>query len=50
MSQSKPIPNFSLKPNGNTSRSSRPNDSAKPGTTSQPNPNYVPPASVKKNK
>lgn len=48
MSQPKTNPNFSLRPGGSDQRTSRPGNSAKPGTTKQPNPNYVPPASVKK--
>lgn len=48
MKQNKPNQNFSLRPNEQKSSSPNPNNSAKPGTTKVPNPNYIPPASVKK--
>ena len=50
MSKTRPNPNFSIKPNRGNDRTSRPQGSSKPNTTKQPNPNYVPPASVKKDK
>lgn len=50
MSKSRPNPNFSIKPNRGSTRTRCPQGSAKPGTTREPNPNYIPPASVKKSK
>ena len=49
--KNKPNGNFTLKPNPNRgTRSSSPKGSQKPagGNSGKPNPNYVPPASVKK--
>ena len=50
MSQSKNNPNFSLKPDGELRHSAIPEsvNSAKPGSSKQPNPNYKPPASINK--
>ncbi len=39
---------FSLKPNAQQTARPHPQDSTKPKTSTKPNPNYVPPATVKK--
>ena len=52
MNQAKNNSRFSLRPNAKIEHSAIPKTrgSAKPDSSKQPNPNYIPPASVKKEK